>query len=540
MKKILILPILLIVFGCIYLTNAQRITPAMQKLLMAQNYIENFYVDSVDGNKLAEDAIKGMLQELDPHSSYTTPEETRELTEPLEGNFSGIGISYNINKDTIYVISTVSGGPSERLGLRAGDRIIAINDSNVAGIKIKTRDVQKKLRGQKGTTVDVRVLRHNPGHKSDSIDFRITRDNIPIYSVDAAYMVEPGIGYIRISRFAAETDKEMREAIKKLKKSGMKSLILDLTDNGGGYLNAAQQVLGELLEPGSMAVYTQGTNSPLNILHSWPADNEPLFGNGRLVVMVNQYSASASEITSGAIQDYDRGVIVGRRTYGKGLVQRPIPFNDGSMIRLTVAHYYTPTGRDIQKPYTKGNANDYQHDIIDRFNRGELMHQDSIKYIDSLKVSTLKSGRTIYGGGGISPDKFVPLDTTEFSKYYRSLVAKGVLNAYAIQYVDKNRKAIKKQFKDDDLFVAGFDVTPEMLQVLYDMGSKEGVEFNAEEAEISTPLFKMILKGLIGRDIYDNATYFKIYNLHDPIFKKSLEIIKGNEYDELLKAPEES
>lgn len=512
--------------------GARQFTPA-DKLYTAEKAVAQFYVDTVNEEKLAEDAIRGMLKELDPHSSYSTPDETRELNEPLQGNFSGIGITFNMNNDTLYVIQTVAGGPSERLGILAGDRIIAVNDSSIAGMKMRNTDIMKRLRGPKGTQVDVKVLRKER-QRTDTIDFRITRDDIPIYSVECSYMVDPKTGYIRLSRFAADTPKEMRDAIGKLKKEGMKQLVLDLTDNGGGYLNAATELLGELLNPGELTVFTEGRNSPRADSFAMPHGGKPLFADGRLVVMTNQYSASASEITSGAIQDWDRGVTVGRRTFGKGLVQRPFPFPDGSMMRLTVAHYYTPTGRDIQKPYTKGDSKDYEKDILDRFNHGELMHRDSIKYIDSLKVKTLRTGRTIYGGGGITPDLFVGLDTTANTRYYRDIMAKGLLNRFAISYVDGHRAELRKQFKTDDAFNDGFEVTPDMLEELYALATAEGIEFNKEQAEQAIPLTSMVIKALIGRDTFDNATYYKVYNRFDPIFKEAYRVINSPEYNRLL------
>lgn len=500
------------------------------KLRIAEMAIMQLYVDTINESQLVENAIKGMLESLDPHSQYSNAQETKELNEPLEGNFSGVGITFNMNNDTLYVIQTVGGGPSEKVGILAGDRIISVNDTVIAGVKMKNSDIMKKLRGPKGSNVDVKVLRQN-----DTIDFRITRDDIPIYSVDASYMVDDKTGYIRVNRFAAETGEEVRKALKNLKKQGMDRLILDLSDNGGGYLNAAVEILGEFLDPGQMTVYTEGLNSSRMDNYARPHGAKPLFNEGRLVVMANQFSASASEITSGAIQDWDRGLIVGRRTFGKGLVQRPIPLPDGSMIRLTVAHYYTPTGRDIQKPYEKGNQEAYREDLVERYNSGELMHADSIHYIDSLRVETLRLHRPIYGGGGIYPDKFVPLDTTEYTKYYRSVMAKGLLNQYAISYVDRNRERIKKEFKNDALYTRDFQVTSEMLQELYDFATKEGIEFNENEATVSTPLFEMILKALIGRDIYDNPTYYRVYNTHDPIFREAYRLINSEEYDNLLK-----
>lgn len=510
-----------------------------QKLNYAHAAISQLYVDTINDVKLVEDAINGMLKGLDPHSSYTNAEETRELNEPLEGNFSGIGISFNLSKDTVYVISTVPGGPSEKVGILAGDRILASNDTILAGVKMKRSEIMKHLRGPKGSKARLKVLRRN-GSKSDTINFVVTRDNIPIHSIDAAYMANDTIGYIRINKFAAETADEFREALLKLQKQGMTGLIIDLEENGGGYLNASVELLSELLPKYSLAVFTKGNASERHNHLTTPKSQQPMFANGRLVVMVNQYSASAAEITAGAIQDYDRGVIIGRRTFGKGLVQRPIPFPDGSMMRLTVAHYYTPTGRDIQKPYQKGEGDKYDMDIIDRLNSGELMHADSIHYDPALKVSTLNLGRTIYGGGGISPDIFVPLDTTEYSNYYRDLVAKGVINSFTIDYVDTHRKELKKKYKNDDTYIKHFTITDEMWTDIKARGEKEGVKYSEEEFTRSKPLIDMIIKGLIGRDIYEDNTYYKIYNTHDPIFIEALDVITGPRYRETLNATKEN
>lgn len=515
--------------------SAQQFLP-VHKLQYAEQAIAKLYVDSVNQDKLVEDAIVGMLKELDPHSSYTNAKETKDLNEPLEGSFSGIGISFNMATDTLYIIETIGGGPSERVGILPGDRIIKVNDTLIAGVKMLNSDIMRRLRGPKGTSVDVKVLRYE-GAKPDTIDFRIVRDDIPIYSVDAAYMVQPGVGYIRINKFANDTHKEFVDAVKKLKKEGMKDLILDLSDNGGGYLKASVDILGELLPKGSLAVFTEGRNNPKYDYFAFPSEGKPLLEDGKLVVMMNQFSASASEITAGAIQDWDRGVIVGRRSFGKGLVQRPVPFPDGSMMRLTVAHYYTPTGRDIQKQYTKGNSDAYAHDIIDRFNSGELMHADSIKYVDSLRVETKRLHRPIYGGGGISPDRFVGIDTTENTKYYRQVMAKGLLNKFAIKTVDTQRKEILKQYPTDKEFVEGYRISDAQLKELFDMATAEKIEFNEKEAELSRPLFSMVLKGLIGRDIYDSSTYFKVYNQKDNMFGEALKIITSKDYDRILSSP---
>ena len=360
MRKISIFIIFTVAFTA--LVGAQRLgSSALQKMLNAQYAISNFYVDTVNDDKLAEEAIRGMLESLDPHSSYTDAKETKELEEPLQGEFSGIGIQFNMKQDTLYVIQTIVGGPSEKVGIIAGDRIVTVNDTTIAGVKMKNSDIMKRLRGKKGTKVTVQVKR---GNSPELITFRITRDKIPLYSVDATYMLDDKTGYIMISRFGAKTHEEMVEAIEKLRKQGMKQLIIDLGNNGGGYLNAAIDMCNEFLQRKQLIVYTQGNNSPRQEAN---ADGFGKYKDLKLVVIVDQFSASASEIFSGAMQDWDRAVVVGRRTYGKGLVQRPFKFDDGSMIRLTVARYYTPSGRCIQKPYTKGDKKHYDEDLVDRY-----------------------------------------------------------------------------------------------------------------------------------------------------------------------------
>lgn len=505
------------------------------KLRYAERLIADYYIDTVNEERISEAAIRAMLEELDPHSSYSDPNETKEMNEPLQGNFSGIGITFNLNHDTVYVIQPTSGGPSERVGIIAGDRILACNDTAISGVKMKQSEIKRHLRGPKGSKANLKVLRRS-GSKSDTINFAVTRAEIPINSIDAYYMADPHTGYIRLSRFAAETPGEFRKAVSDLKGKGMTQLILDLTDNGGGYLGAAVEILGEILEPGQMAVYTEGRKSPRYDYASHPHGRTPALSGMPIVVMANQNSASASEITAGAIQDWDRGLIVGRRTFGKGLVQRPFPFPDGSMVKLTIAHYYTPTGRDIQKPYTKGDASAYRHDFADRLSSGELMHADSIKHVDSLMVKTLRLKRPIYGGGGISPDRFVPLDTTNYTLYYRDMVAKGIVPQYAISYIDANRKRLKQDYKTEADFLEHFEVTDQMLSDFEAMGNAEGVAPNEEQALTSKPLFKMIIKGLIGRDLYDQAAYQKVFNAHDDIYKEALRLINSPEYNQILSA----
>ena len=530
MKKILLaLPMCLALSLTI---SAQRSLPqAMQKLLNAEYAITSLYVDSVNEDKLIEDAIKGMLESLDPHSSYTDAKETKELEEPLQGEFSGVGIQFNMNKDTLYVIQTIPGGPSERVGVLAGDRIIYVNDTVIAGVKMKNSDIQKRLRGKKGTQVTIKVQR--PGVK-ELITFRITRDNIPLHSIDAQYMLDERTGYLRISRFGAKTYEEMMDALSDLKKQGMTQLVMDLSDNGGGYLNAAIDMCNEFLEHGQLMVYTEGDNSPRNEAN---ANGYGDYKDLPMVVMVNQYSASAAEIFAGAMQDWDRAVIVGRRTFGKGLVQRPIKFDDGSMMRLTVARYYTPSGRCIQKPYDRGNKKAYEKELLDRANEGEYYSLDRIQFNDTLRYTTRLHGRTIYGGGGVMPDVYVPIDTTEYSTYYRDMTAKGIINQYAIQYVDKNRKSISKQYETLKDFDNGFIVTDAMMRDFIAMGEKDSVKYDEEKYRTSEQLLKDIIKGLIARDVYgDQSAYNVIINHRNRDLKAAIAVLNDRErFDRLLR-----
>lgn len=490
-----------------------------RKLQMALYAISNLYVDSTDQKKLVEDAIVGMLEKLDPHSNYLDPEETKEMTEPLQGNFDGIGIQFNMLTDTLYVIQVIPGGPSEKVGLRAGDRIIEVNDTVIAGVKMKTNDIMKRLRGKKGTEVTVKVLRDK---NLELLAFRIVRDKIPVYSLDASYMLDKTTGYIKLNRFAASTADEFKEAFAKLKKNGMKNLILDLQGNGGGFLNIAIDLADEFLDKGKLVVYTEGLNQPREEAN---ATNKGDFEQGRLVILVDEGSASASEIVSGAIQDWDRGVIVGRRTFGKGLVQKPIPLPDGSMIRLTVSRYFTPAGRSIQKPYEKGDMESYQHDLIDRYNKGELMSADSIHFPDSMKYNTLTTGRTVYGGGGIMPDIFVPIDTTLSSVYHRKLIASGIVNRAAMDYLDQHRSEMAHQYKSFDKYKAEFVVPESLLQRTVEMANEEKIEYNEEQFNHAKPLLALQLKALIARDMYEMNEYFQVINDVNESLKAALQII---------------
>ncbi len=493
-----------------------------QKLLMVENIVNNLYVDNVDEEKVVENAVRGILENLDPHSSYSTKEETTSSQETMQGSFSGIGIQFNMQKDTLYVVQTIAGGPSEKVGILPGDRFIAVDDSIIAGRKLKNTDIMKRLRGPKGTKVNIKVKR---GSNAELLEFRITRDDIPLNSIDAVYMADGKTGYIRLSRFAATSYKEFKDAITKLKKQGMQQLILDLTDNGGGYMQIAAQIANEMLNRGNLIVYTQGRKSPRQNLN---ADGSGTFRTQKVVVMINQFSASASEILSGAVQDWDRGVVVGRRSFGKGLVQREFLLPDSSSFRLTIARYYTPSGRNIQKPYVKGDREDYDKDIIDRYNHGELQSADSIHFADSLKYTTLRLHRTVYGGGGIMPDVFVPLDTTQYTDYHRRLVAKGIIPQFALRYVDKNRADLKSQYPDAQKFIKEFTVTDEMLNNLVDAGKAEKVDFDKSQFVKSKEMLRTFVKAAIANDLFSTGAYFQIVNEQNDIYKEALSIINDD------------
>ena len=501
--------------------NVTRDDNPLRKLNIAEMAVKALYVDDVDENKLVEDAIKGMLEKLDPHSSYSTPKETKAMTEPLNGSFEGIGVQFNMVEDTLIVIQPVINGPSEKVGIMAGDRIVIVNDTVIAGVKMTKEEIMRRLRGPKGTIADLRIVR--PGIK-DQLKFKVKRDKIPVHTVDATYMIRPGIGYIRIGSFGATTYNEFMESMEKLKAQGMKDLILDLQENGGGYLQAAADIAGEFLNSGDLIVYTEGrvTNR-----RDYKAPKQGSFRDGKIVVLVDQYTASAAEIVTGAIQDQDRGIVVGRRTFGKGLVQRPIDLPDGSMIRLTIAHYYTPSGRCIQKPYEKGDKKSYDKDILNRLNHGELTNADSIHFADSLKFQTLKKQRTVYGGGGIMPDYFIPLDTTRFTKFHRELAAKSIVIQQNLRYIDKNRKALKKQYPDFQMFKANFEVPQPLIDNIIKEGEKQKIKPKDDtEVTKTLPYLKLQLKALITRDLWDMSEYFSIYNEDSDIVNKALELLQ--------------
>lgn len=489
----------------------------VRKLIMAEGAINSLYVEDVNEEKIIEAGIVAMLKELDPHSVYNNAEEVKKMNEPLQGNFEGIGVQFNIADDTLLVIQTISGGPSQRVGIYAGDRIVTVNDTAIAGVKMDRNEIMKRLRGPKGTKVHLGVVRR--GIK-EPLSFVVTRDKIPVNTLEAAYMLTPTIGYIRLGSFGQTSHKEVVEAMNKLKQEGMEDLIFDLEDNGGGLLQAAAEIANEFLQEGQLIVYTQGRRVPRQ---EFSAVGKGKFQNGRLVVLINEYSASASEIVTGAVQDWDRAYVVGRRSFGKGLVQRPIMLPDESMIRLTVAHYYTPSGRCVQKPFDK--IEDYSKEIIQRYNKGELSSADSIHFPDSLKYYTKIQHRPVYGGGGIMPDRFVPLDTVTYTKYHRELVAKGAVNSTNVTLIDKNRKAWEKKYPTFDKFKTDFEVTDDMLKVLRDKAEEAKVAFDQEQYEASLPLLKLQIKALIARDLWNTSEYFEIINDNNDALKAALDYL---------------
>jgi carboxyl-terminal processing protease len=505
------------------LSDAQTGGPfdkSMEKLYSTLQMIDYFYVDSVKADKLTEDAITGMLEKLDPHSVYISKSELKEMNEPLVGNFEGVGIQFNILFDTIAVISPISGGPSEKLGIKSGDRIVKIDGINVASIKIKNEDVLKKLRGAKGTKVNVSIFRRG---SKELIEYTIVRDKIPLFSIDASYMATPTVGYIKVNRFAQTTMDEFHKALSDLQAKGAKDLILDLNDNGGGYLNMAFELADEFLGANKLIVYTEGVKSPKK---TYLATSKGSFEKGKLIVLVDEGSASASEIVSGAIQDWDRGLIIGRRSFGKGLVQNQMPLPDGSAIRLTIARYYTPVGRSIQKPYKDG-LEKYFSDLNNRYKHGELMNQDSIKLPDSLKFFT-PNKRVVYGGGGIMPDIFIPLDTTKTSHYFSELIRKGLINQFALSYVDKHRAELLKTYPSFETYKTKFSVNEALLNDLFANADKEGVKRDAKGIARVKEVLKVQIKALIARDLWKIDNFFEIINELNDSYKKALEVIKDD------------
>lgn len=499
-------------------TSGQRIDEMLA-------YINKLYVDDVDENKLIDAAIVGMLEKLDPHSTYIPKAEVDDANQRIQGSFVGIGVRFQILKDTFMVVEAISGGPSSKLGIRAGDKIVKIDGQNVAGIGLKTSQIREKLMGDLGTKVQVEIVRKSV---KKGINYTITRDNIPVNSVDCAYMVAPGIGYIKLNVFSRSSHEEIVAGLKKLKAEGMESLILDLQSNGGGLLYAAQNIADEFLSDDKLIVYSEGRAQPRQDLNARYTGN---WEKGKLIVLTDENSASASEILSGSIQDWDRGLVVGRRSYGKGLVQRPIDLSDGSQMRLTIARYFTPTGRFIQRDYE--NLEDYRNDYMRRFMNGEMTHLDSIKLPDSLKFSTRLTHRPVYGGGGIMPDVFVPLDTSEYTEFYKQTARTGAYNSFSLTYVDKNREALAMKYPNVDQFISDFKTDKIFMNEFFAYIKKEDKEFkvNEEEYKTSKNLIELRLKATVAQDLFGIEAFYRIYNVENEILQKAILLLQQHEYE---------
>lgn len=491
-------------------------TSKVNKFDAIVDLIQNAYVDSISTDSLIEKTIPQLLKNLDPHTTYIPAKEMVGVEEEMRGNFGGIGVQFSIQNDTVMVVDVISGGPSSKLGIMPGDRIVTVNDTLLVGKGLKNEKVLSKLRGEKGTKVDVGIKRK--GFK-DLIDFTITRGDIPIYSVDVNYMIDPTTGYIKVSRFGEQTYEEFMEGMKMLNQQGMKNIIVDLRGNPGGYLNAVIKMVNEFLDKGKLIVYTQGNAQARK---TFQADSRGIYRDKGIVVLIDDFSASASEIFAGAIQDNDRGWIIGRRSFGKGLVQEQIPFNDGSAVRLTVARYYTPSGRCIQKPYDKGN-DEYYKDIMDRAIHGEFQKVDSIKYSDTVKYKTL-SGRIVHGGGGVMPDFFIPADTTGYSEYYSKVTQKGLVYQFALDYADSNRKAFSnlKTSADFETYFSKINV----LNLFVAFAEKKGIKTNASDLKTSSKIIENQVKAYIARNIIGEKGFYPIIQNIDKTLLEAIEKAK--------------
>ncbi len=498
-----------------------------QKFVSALQIIDYAYVDTVNESELVENAIEAMLKNLDPHSLYISKKDLQKANEPLEGTFEGIGISFQVYHDTILVISPVHGGPSEKLGIMAGDKIIKINGENAAGKFVNNNYVFKKLRGKKGTTVDVSIVRKG---RKKLLDYTIVRDKIPIHSIDAFFKVNKDIGYIKLNRFSRTTMDEFHEALGKMKDLGMKNLILDLRGNSGGYLDVAIDLADEFLGFGKLVVYTKGSSSPKR---KYKSSFRGEFQDGKLVILMDEGSASASEIVAGAVQDWDRGIIVGRRSFGKGLVQRPYYLPDSSVIRLTIARYYTPSGRCIQKSYING-YDQYYEDLERRLKKGELSDADKINFPDSLKYYT-GNHRVVYGGGGIMPDVFVPWDSTKYSDFYVDLLSKGMFNDFIIGYVERERLYLKTKYPEFKDFNNNFDVEQSLIDDFLTFARKKYIVPKEGEFEASEEIIKYQLKAILARNLYDFESYFEVMTQIDDGFHKAVDILENSDYFAELK-----
>lgn len=497
-----------------------------QKMAAVLYYIDNFYVDSANTDKVVEDAIIAVLKELDPHSAYISKDDVEKANEPLIGSFDGIGVTFQLINDTITVISPIPGGPSDKVGIIAGDKIVYIDDEPSFGKKVDNEYVQKHLRGPKGSSVKLGIRR---GNDNEILDFKVIRDKIPINSINASFMIDKNIGYVKLDRFAKETMTEFTSAMTELASSGMNSIILDLRGNSGGYLNTAIELVDQFLDEGKLIVYTEGDKSRRM---EWKSSHRGTFTSGKLVVLIDEGSASASEIVSGAVQDWDRGIVIGRRSFGKGLVQRPFDLPDGSIIRLTTARYHTPTGRFIQRPYENGTE-EYYKELTKRLEHGEYFHADSIHFPDSLLYKT-NNGRIVYGGGGIMPDIFTPIDTSFNSKLYTHIVRKGIINKLTVDYALNNRDKLLKKYRTIENFIKDFDITDEMIDRLVNMAEKEDIKWNKEEYLRSEKYIKLQMKALIARNLWEMKQYYQVVTTEDPVIQKAISILNDKDYNLLL------
>ena len=508
--------------------SSQELNEATIKIGRTLGLIDSYYVDSTNLGNLAEKAIIEVLKNLDPHSTYVSAKDVKDMNEPLNGNFEGIGIQFNLLHDTIIIIEPITGGPSEKVGLKAGDRILTIDKEKVTGISMSTSGVRSRLMGAKGTKVDISVLRRGV---KDLLDFTIIRDKIPIYSLDASYMLNKETGYVKLNKFAATTDKEFSDAITDLKKNNMQNLILDLRGNGGGYMLAATALADKFFPDQKLLVYISGRKTPRQ---DHKSTGKGILSSARVVILTDEGSASASEILTGALQDWDRAVVIGRRTFGKGLVQNGFYLNDGSMIRLTIARYYTPSGRSIQSTYQDG-YDKYMENFYKRYTDGEMMSADSTHFPDSLKYETLINKRTVYGGGGIMPDVFVAIDTSYNSTYFRKLAAKNILNTFALEYFDKNRTMLTGTYKSFDDFNRRFSYSPADIKAFIAKGEAEGVPYDETQFNISKAEILLIMKGLIASNIWKVNEYYQIVNQNDNVLDKALKIISDTKgYNTIL------
>lgn len=491
-------------------------TETQQKLNEILNYVDEYYVDPYQKDSILYGAINGMLEMLDPHSVYASAEENKKMMESLDGAFEGVGIQFNIMNDTLMVIATIHGGPSEKAGIQAGDRIITVNGEKIAGVGISNEKVTQLLRGKKNTTVQIGVKR--PGFDK-LYTYKVTRDVIPTYTVDVSYMIDNQIGYIKINQFGENTYKEFLTALRRLRKQGLQSLILDLRGNSGGYLNTAINICDEFLKNKEMIVYTEGRKIPINKIY---ATEKGSFETGELVILIDDWSASASEIVAGAIQDNDRGWIVGRRSFGKGLVQQQFSLSDNSSLQLTVARYHTPSGRCIQKKYN-GNIEDYYVELLQRFENGEMDNADSIKFDKNLRYKT-KKGRIVYGGGGIMPDFFVPLDRDSNVLAFNELYNSGLIIEFAFDYVTQNKKLLLQQYPDAPSYIRNMTISDDVVRQFLYFYKQKGNKVNLNKA--SKNELKLWLKALIGRNLFDDAAFYPVINQSDKTILKALDVIK--------------